>query len=153
MEMWKCHTQTKQVPIPDEDSQVFWEGCRRQRLLIQQCDNCQAFRFPPSPLCPHCLSPLATWQDDPGRGEVVTFCIYYSEIAGPAWGTVLPYTVAVIHLWYSGIKILSNLVCDDLTLVRIGLPVQVMFDRMSEPITPPKFIPYVAKDTFLSSEM
>jgi len=94
---------------------------------------------------------MATWQDDPGHGEVVTFCVYYSEIAGPAWRTALPYTVAVIHLWYSGIKILSNLVCDDLTLVRIGLPVQVMFDRMSERITTPKFIPYVAKDTSLSA--
>jgi uncharacterized OB-fold protein len=151
MEMWKCHTQGKQVPIPDEDSQVFWEGCRRQRLLIQQCDNCHAFRFPPSPLCPHCLSLMATWQDDPGRGEVVTFCVYHSEIAGSAWRTALPYTVAVIHLWYSGIKILSNLACDDLTVVRIGLPVQVVFERMSERITAPKFIPCVAKDTSLST--
>ena len=147
MEMWKCHTQGKQIPIPDEDSQIFWEGCHRQRLLIQQCDNCKAFRFPPSPLCPHCLSPLGTWQDDPGRGEVLTFCVYHSEMAGPAWRTALPYTVTVIRLWYSGIKILSNLVCDDPALVRIGLPVQVVFEPVSERMTLPKFIPYLATDT------
>ena len=43
MDMWKCHTQGKQLPVPDEDSMVFWEGCRRHRLLIQQCAACDAF--------------------------------------------------------------------------------------------------------------
>jgi hypothetical protein len=141
MEMWKCQMQGKQLPIPDEDSQVFWEGCRRQRLLVQQCDACKRFRFPPSPVCPHCLSSLATWRPDPGRGEVMTFCVYYSHIASPAWEAELPYTVAVIHLWYSGVKMLSNLVCDDPTLVRIGLPVQVIFEPVTERLTLPKYVP------------
>ena len=114
MEMWKCHMQGKQLPIPDEDSVVFWEGCRRQRLLIQQCDICKHFRFPPSPLCPRCLSSATTWQDDPGTGEVLTFCVYHSAIAGPAWEAEVPYIVAVISLAYSGVKILSNLICDEI---------------------------------------
>jgi hypothetical protein len=144
MEMWKCHTRSKQLPVPDEDSIVFWEGCRRQRLLIQQCDSCKAFRFPPSPLCPHCLSALATWQEDPGRGEIQTYCIYHSELAGPAWRTALPYIVAVIRLHHSGVNMLSNLMCNDHTLVRIGLPVQVTFEAVSENITLPKFVPCLA---------
>jgi uncharacterized OB-fold protein len=147
MEMWKCHTQNKQLPIPDEDSQIFWAGCRRQRLLIQRCDTCKTCRFPPSPLCPRCLSALATWQDDPGKGEVLTYCIYHSEIAGPAWGADLPYVVAVIHLGHSGVNMLSNLVCDDLDQVRIGLPVRVTFERVSENIALPKFVPHLATDS------
>jgi uncharacterized OB-fold protein len=149
MEMWKCHTQNKQLPIPDEDSQIFWAGCQRQRLLIQQCDTCQTCRFPPSPLCPRCLSALATWQEDPGRGEVLTYCVYHSAIAGPAWDADLPYVVAVIHLGHSGVTMLSNLVCDDLDLVQIGLPVQVTFERVSESITLPKFVPNLAPDATL----
>ena len=141
MDMWKCHTEQKQLPIPDEDSLVFWEGCRRHRLLIQQCDVCKQFRFPPNPLCPRCLSSAATWQNDPGRGEVVTFCVYHSAIASPAWETELPYIVAVISLAYSGVKILSNLICGEATRVRIGLPVQVQFDPVSDSITLPKFAP------------
>ena len=141
MEMWKCHTQGKQLPIPDEDSQVFWEGCRRQRLLIQQCDACQTFRFPPSPLCPACLSSLATWQADPGQGEVLTFCVYHATLAGPVWEAELPYTVAVVQLQYSGIKMLSKLRCDNPTLVHIGLLVQVVFEPVTEHITLPQFIP------------
>ena len=47
MDMWKCLKDERQLPIADEDTLVFWEGCRRHRLLIQQCDDCHAFRFPP----------------------------------------------------------------------------------------------------------
>ncbi len=140
MEMWKCHMAAKQLPIPDEDSQVFWEGCRRQRLLIQQCEDCQTFRFPASPLCQVCLSTLASWREDPGQGEVLTFCVYHSDLAGQAWRQELPYVVAVIRLWYSGVNILSQLVCEDLDQVRIGMVVRVVFDQASEHITLPKFV-------------
>jgi len=141
--MWKCHTLEQQLPIPDEESQIFWEGCRRQRLLIQQCDHCSTFRFPPSPLCCACLGSLTTWQEDPGRGEVVTFCVYHSEIAGPAWQAHLPYTVVVVQLWYSGVKMLSQLVCYDPQLVRIGLPVRVGFEVVHTGIALPKFFPWL----------
>ncbi len=146
MDMWKCHTADKQLPIPDEDSQIFWEGCRRHRLLIQQCDDCQTFRFPPSPFCSRCLSGLATWQDDPGRGRVVTYCVYHSELAGPAWHQDLPYVVVVVHLSFSGIHMLSNLVCEHPDIVRIGLPVRVTFVPASPAITLPKFVPGEAPD-------
>lgn len=141
MEMWKCHTQRKQLPIPDEDTLPFWEGCRRQRLLIQQCDSCKVFRFPPSPFCPHCLSALASWQEDPGKGDVQTYCVYHSEIAGPAWHGDLPYIVAVIRLDYSGVKMLSNLLCEDITMARIGLRVRVIFESVDARMVLPKFVP------------
>src|SRR4030095_173615 len=145
MEMWKCHMQGKQLPIPDEDAQVFWEGCRRQRLLIQQCDACKTFRFPPSPLCPSCLSVLTTWQSDPGGGEVLTFCVYHASLASPAWEADLPYTVAVVQLQYSGVKMLSNLRCDNPAAVRVGLPVQVVFEQLTDEITLPRFVPRVER--------
>ena len=88
-----------------------------------------------------CLGSLTTWREDPGQGEVVTFCVYYTEIAGPAWRPSLPYTVVVVHLWYSGIEMLSNLVCDDLQAVHIGIPVRVGFEVVNEWLTLPKFFP------------
>ncbi len=141
MDMWKCHTERKQLPTPDEDSLVFWEGCHRGRLLLQQCDACRTFRFPPSPLCSACLSAGTTWTEDAGQGEVLTFCVYHAELAGPAWQADLPYVVAVVQLWQSGIKMLSQLRCHDVEKVHIGLAVQVVFEPASERITLPKFVP------------
>lgn len=145
--MWKCHTTAKQHPVPDEDTLVFWEGCRRGRLLIQQCETCQRFRFPASPLCPQCLGARSTWRDDPGVGEVLTFCVYHSELAGHAWKAELPYVIAVIYLQYSRIKMLSRLVCDDPGVARIGLGVRVVFEEADDNLILPKFMPRVVKDT------
>ena len=139
MEIWKCHTIGKQLPIPDEDAQIFWEGCRRRRLLMQQCDHCGAFRFPPRPLCQVCLESLTTWREEPGQGEVMTFCVYHAELAGAAWRSSLPYTVVVVQLWYSGIHMLSNLICDDPQEVRIGIPVRVGFEGVHGALPLPKF--------------
>ena len=137
--MWKCHTENKQLPIPDEDSLVFWEGCKRQRLLIQQCDECDRFRFPPSPLCPSCLSMLATWREDAGTGEVLTYCVYHSELAGPAWQAELPYVVVVVQLQQSGVKMLSQLRCSDPSAVQVGQAVQVRLESVDTRVTLPLF--------------
>lgn len=144
MEMWKCHTTQKQLPLPDEDSQVFWEACRRQRLVIQRCVTCQRYRFPPSPLCPACLSPRLAWREDPGRGEIETFCVYYSALAGPAWQPDLPYVVAVIRLWHTGVQLLSQIRCEDPRAISIGLAVEVIFEPASEQVVLPKFVPVAA---------
>ncbi|ETX08139.1 Zn-ribbon domain-containing OB-fold protein [Candidatus Entotheonella palauensis] len=144
MDMWKCHAGQKQLPVPDEDSLVFWEACRRQRLVVQQCVACQHYRFPPSPLCPACLSPRLAWREDPGRGEVETFCVYHSELAGPAWQPDLPYVVAVIRLWHTGVQMLSQLRCTDPGAIAIGMVVQVRFEPASEQIMLPKFVPVAA---------
>jgi uncharacterized OB-fold protein len=56
------------------------------------------------------------------------------------WEAELPYIVTVVSLEYSGVKILSNLVCE-VALVRIGLPVNIVFDQIADSMTLPKFAP------------
>ena len=145
MDMWKCHSEHKPLPIADEDSLVFWESCRRHRLVVQQCLACDRYRFPPSPLCPVCLSPRAAWREDPGRGEIETFCIYHAALAGPAWEAGLPYVVAVVRLEHSGVQILSQIRCDDPDAIAIGLAVQVVFETASEQVVLPKFAPLASR--------
>ena len=139
MEMWKCRSEQRQLPIADEDSLVFWEACRRGRLVIQQCLLCGRYRFPPSPLCPACLSPRLAWREDPGQGDIETFCVYHSALAGPAWQAALPYVAAVVRLRRSGVQMLSQIRCEDPSAIAIGLAVQVVFEAVSERVTLPKF--------------
>ena len=139
MDMWKCLKEQRQLPIPDEDTLVFWEGCRRGRLLIQRCDACHAFRFPPGPLCPQCCSSLTIWREDPGDGEILTFCVYHSELAGPAWLSKLPYVVAVVELSYSNVRMLGNLVAGDPERVKIGLKTGLCFETIDDRVALPQF--------------
>ena len=144
MDMWKCLKEQRQLPIPDEDTLVFWEGCRRRRLLIQQCDDCHAFRFPPAPLCSRCCSSASTWREDPGHGEILTFCVYHSELAGPAWRDRLPYVVAVVELDYSGIRMLGNLTGVEPGDVGVGLKTGLCFETIDNGMNLPQF--YVVPD-------
>ena len=139
MDMWKCLKDQRQLPIPDEDTLVFWEGCRRHRLLIQQCDDCHEFRFPPAPLCPRCCSSETTWRQDPGQGEILTFCVYHSELAGPAWRGRLPYVVVVVQLSYSGVRMLGNLTGVEPQKVQVGLKTGLCFETIDSRMTLPQF--------------
>ena len=139
MDMWKCLKEYRQLPVADEDTLVFWEGCRRGRLLIQQCDDCHAFRFPASPLCSRCCSSAATWREDPGHGEILTFCVYHSELAGPAWRDRLPYVVAVVELAYSRVRMLGNLTGVEPGEVEIGLQTRLCFEHVDGRMSLPQF--------------
>ena len=139
MDMWKCLREERQLPVPDEDTLVFWEGCRRHRLLIQKCDDCHAFRFPPAPLCPRCHSAATTWSDDPGQGEILTFCVYHSELAGPAWRDKIPYVVAVVELYYSGVRMLGNLTGVEAGSVEVGQKTGLCFETIDSRLTLPQF--------------
>ena len=53
------------LPLPDEDSRPFWEGCRRGELLMQRCASCGRFRYTPRRMCPGCQSseqPSSDWK-------------------------------------------------------------------------------------------
>ncbi len=128
----------KPLPIPDEDTKEFWEGCKRHELLLQKCDDCGAFRFPPRILCDKCMSMNFKWVKASGKGKVYTFSIIYQPF-GPGWE--VPYTVALIEL-EEGVKMMSNVVECKPEDVKIGMEVEVCFDDVTDKITLPKFKPY-----------
>jgi uncharacterized OB-fold protein len=82
-----------------------------------------------------------TWREDPGDGEVITFCVYHAALAGPAWQESLPYIVVVVQLAYSGIHVLSQLVCQAPSEACIGLKVRIGFDVIHAGLALPKFFP------------
>lgn len=124
------------LPIPNPDTEPFWHGCARGELLLQRCKSCLAYRHPPSPICPECLSPDHEWVAAEGRGTVYTFVIVRQALKGETFR--VPYVVAVIEL-AEGPHILSNVVGPAVEEVKIGMPVEVFFERISSEISLPKF--------------
>lgn len=60
------------VPYPDRDSQPWWDAVMRHELVLQRCDECDAWRWPPRALCGRCASLDWSWQPWSGRGTVVS---------------------------------------------------------------------------------
>ena len=127
----------KLIPQVTSELKPFFDAAREHKLAVQKCDNCGALRFPPAPLCLACDSYKASWVPVSGRGEVFSFTIMHRAYH-PA--IKVPYTLAVIEL-KEGVKITSNVIDIEPSKVKCGMPVEVVFEKLSDEVTLPKFRP------------
>ena len=132
-------TYNKPIPVPSPSTEFFWTGVKEHQLLLQQCDKCSAYRFPPSPICPECLSSDYTVKPVSGKGTVFTFGVYH-RLYNPAFEEDLPYTVGMIEL-EEGPRLVSNVVGIAPDDVYCGMPVEVTFDDITDDATLYKFKP------------
>jgi uncharacterized OB-fold protein len=129
----------KPLPRLDEESKGFWEACQRHELYLQRCRDCGELRYYPRALCPSCLSDRTDWVRSNGRGTVYTFTItHQNQSAG--FRDALPYVLAYVEL-AEGVRLLTNIVGCTPDDVRIGMPVEVVFDDVTPAVTLPKFTP------------
>lgn len=126
----------KPLPMPTEDSLAYWEGTRNGELRAQRCDDCQSLRWPPATHCPRCLSPRHTWAKLSGRGKVYSWIVVHKSQHPAFWGD--PFNVAIVEL-EEGPRLHTNLIDIDPAEIRIGLPVEVAFEKQNDEITLPKF--------------
>ena len=89
--------------------------------------------------CPRCLSWEIEWRQASGRGKLYTFAIQYRPQA-PGFNP--PYVTAIVEL-EEGPRMLTNLVGiePDPEKIRCDMPVEVVFEDMSDEITLPMFRP------------
>lgn len=83
------------APRPDPDSEFYWNGLRDQKLLLQRCDDCKRFRFPPMPCCPFCRSRMTSVHESCGQGIVYSWIVVHRAF-DQAFTAEVPYTIATI---------------------------------------------------------
>jgi len=126
------------LPIPNQDTKEFWDGCKNHELRIQKCLNCSRYRFEPSFICPWCMSLNTEWVKVSGKGSVYSFVVY-RQPSEPAFADMVPYVVALIELEGIGVRMISNIIDCQPEEVKIGMKVEVVFDDVTEKVTLPKF--------------
>ena len=130
---------TMPPPMADATTLPWWEAAAEHRLVVQRCTSCQHTRLPPAPICPACRSADADWKEVPGRGEVYTYTIIHRPIAADQ---ALPYVIAVIALeGAGGVRIMSNVVEVNPDDLEVGMPVELVWEDMSEDLAVPRFRP------------
>jgi uncharacterized OB-fold protein len=129
------------LPVPQPESDFYWEKCRGHELWLRRCNDCQKAYFYPRDICPHCFSRNVTWVRASGRGTVFTYAIVHRPPT-PAFRDKVPYVVAIVEL-EEGPKIPTNLVGidPDPAKIRVGMPVVVDFEDVSPTISLPVFRP------------
>jgi uncharacterized OB-fold protein len=128
------------IPKPTPETRPFWEAAKRRKLVIQRCSDCGRHYFYPRPLCPHCWSRNVQWVECSGRGRLHTFVINQRPPRNfPAAG---PFVIGIVEL-EEGARLLTNIVgvAPDPQAVRCDMPVEVVFEDVSDAIALPKFRP------------
>ncbi len=134
-------TYTKPLPVPQSESDLYWERARQHELWLRKCNACDEVYFYPRDICPGCFSRDTTWIRSSGRGTLYTFAIVHRAPA-PAFRDDVPYVTAIVEL-EGGARIPTNLIGidPDHQKIEIGMPVEVIFEDVTEKITLPKFKP------------
>lgn len=132
---------TIEKPLPEEteDSAPYWEGARQGELRMQKCLDCGHIRFPPSGMCPRCLSEKTEWRRLSGRGTVYSWIIVHKS-QHPAFNEDAPYNVVIVEL-EEGPRLHSQLVECSHEGIKIGMPVSAVFEKINDKVTLPKFRP------------
>ncbi len=132
-------TRLRALPLPDEDSRPFWEGCRRHELLMQRCAACSAFRFTPRPLCPKCRATACEWQPVSGRGSIVSRIVVHAPVL-PCFADRVPYAVVLVELEEDpALRLVGNVLDAAPHEVEIGRRVEVAFEKLTEEISLPQW--------------
>ena len=127
----------KPLPRVTPDNRPFWEAARRHELRLPQCQDCKRLWWPPGPVCPDCLSERHEWTRVSGRGTVSSWVVFHKAYF-PSFANDIPYAVIQVEL-EEGPRLISNLVGVPNEEVRVGMPVEVVFDDVTPEITLVRF--------------
>ncbi len=104
------------VPVPDADTQPFWDACQRRELQIQRCGDCGAWLWQPRPICSSCQAPEPAWTRVSGDGAIASWIVLRPPTL-PAYADKVPFVVLLVEL-DEGVRLLGYLVDDAGDLLR-----------------------------------
>jgi hypothetical protein len=131
-------------PLPSPitpEARPYWEGARAGKLMLPRCTACRRPFFYPRVACPFCGARAISWIQASGRGRLYSFEIAH-QILNKAFRVPTPVILAMVEL-EEGPRLLTNLVnvAPDPAALRCDMPVEVVFERLTDEITLPMFQP------------
>lgn len=117
---------------PDGLSQPYWDGTKQRKLMVQKCRGCGAWQWGPEWICHRCHSFDLGWEEIDGRGRIYSYERPHHPVH-PALNGHGPYIVVLVELpQYGNIRMVGNLLGDPRQEVKIGAPVEAVFEPHPE---------------------
>lgn len=113
-------------PIPDQDSQQFWDACKAHRLVAQTCRRCERPQFPPGPRCRSCRADEFTWSRLPETATLYSWVVIHHAVIDE-FRREAPYVAAMVDV-VPGVRMPTKLVgCSDVDSLFAGMQLTVEF--------------------------
>lgn len=125
------------LPQPTEEAQPFFDALAEGRLVIQRCTACRTLGHPPKAMCSCCQSTTFEWQPMSGKGEVYSYVVTHQAVH-PAFANHTPMATVEVQL-VEGPRLTSNLIDVAPADLRIGLPVEAVFEDVGGGVVLPLF--------------
>ena len=131
-------------PLPQPmtpEARPYWDGLKQGKLMLPKCGDCGHTFFYPRVVCPRCHSRAITWIQATGKGRLHSFGIAHQSF-NRAFKVKPPFVLAMIEL-EEGPHMVSNLVnvAPDPQHVKCDMPVEVVFEKLTDDVTIPLFQP------------
>lgn len=120
----------------------FWGHCADEILCFQCCVSCETWRHIPRFMCASCGSAEWGWRQSNGRGEVYSWTVCHMPMSSE-FDKIFPYAVLVVEM-EEGVRITAGLRDMDYQDLKVGLPVEVVFEPMENGGKLPFFRPRTA---------
>lgn len=94
-------------PAVTDETETFWNGAAEGRLLVEQCDACGTYNFPPTGVCRSCRGRALSTVEVTGRGRIYSYTVNYQR-----WMPDLPvpYAMALVEFPdYPGVRVFGRL--------------------------------------------
>jgi uncharacterized OB-fold protein len=136
------------LPPMSQDAEPFWAGTRAGELRVPRCPETGRLFFPPRPRSPFAPRRAPEWATVSGRGTIWSFVVPHPPLL-PPFSELAPYNVIAVALDEEPIvRLVGNLVAReggsiaeiDPATIRIGAPVRVVFERVSEAVVLPRWL-------------
>ena len=119
-------------PVPDPETQPWWDACNNGQFLVRHCRKCGENHFLPRTICPFCFSDETEWKTAAGTATIYTFSVMRRADA--------PYVLAYVTL-DEGPTVMTNIATSDVDAVHIGQRVRVAFENTDTGQKLPLFAP------------
>lgn len=109
---------TYPAPVPNPETQAFWDAAEQGKFLIKRCKSCKEPHWYPRALCPFCQGDTE-WEQSSGEGVIYTYTIMRRSPSGP-------FALGYVTL-DEGPCVYTNFVDCDFEKLKIGEKVKVVF--------------------------
>ncbi|MGO9100749.1 MAG: Zn-ribbon domain-containing OB-fold protein [Mycobacterium sp.] len=109
------------IPVPDPDSEPFWEGLKNGKLMLCRCDDTGKWIHPPLERSRYTGGPVH-FEEVSGDGAIFSYVVVRQALVP---GRMPPYVVGIIELAEQPRLRLSAIIAADPADIRIGQPVRL----------------------------
>ncbi len=131
-------TYTKPLPEITADNKPYWDGLNEGRMMLQRCAECGKIRHYPRPVCDGCWSMKIEWVQASGLATIHSWTVTHHPFH-PGFKAELPFILITVDL-EEDVRLNAQARGLHPDSLRIGQPVRIGFERVTDEITLPVIV-------------